>query len=277
MGHVDLNVAFIMLKNNYIYLGDTKILWQIGVKIGFCISFILFAANVFGQGVGINTTDPQQALHIAGPTETLRVESLNSINNIYNGGNVNGQGLSSNTYPLYVDEYGNFTLENKTLSNSEDIDALDDAELTASSVTLLDSDTNGEASTTIITYDITVVRATILEVRYSLSYDVYLNSAKDPIEDNLARRISSHFTVNSNPRKYGSVSSGYVNGSSDGISGPFYNVFTTYITLDAGTNVISLVGTVSSDIKSGGGNTTDSDPTHVEFATYSDFVLFKLH
>jgi hypothetical protein len=267
-----------MLKNKNIYIGDAKILWQMGIKIGFCISFLLFTANVFGQGVGINTTDPQQALHMAGPTGTLRVESLNSTNNIYNGGDANADGDPTNdTYPLYVDENGEFTLENKTLLNTEDLDALNDLMLPTSTVTLLGSDTDGEASTTIITYPITVTRASILEVRYSLSYDVYLNSDKDPCADNFTRRISSHFSVNSGTRKYGSVSTAYVNGSSDGVSGPFYNVFTTYLTLPVGTSDISLIGTVSSDIKSGGGNTTDSDPTYVEFATYSDFILFKLH
>ena len=276
MTHVTLNVAFIMFRNSYIYSGDAKILRQKVIKISFCICFILCAANVFGQGVGINTTDPQQSLHIAGSNGTLRVEGLNSTNNTFNGGDVNGEGLSSNTYPLYVDENGEFTLENKTLLNTEDLDALNDTSLPTSAVTLLVSDTDGEASTTIITYPLTVVRATVLEVRYSLSYDIYLNSSKDIITDNLARRISSYFTVTGDTRKYGSVSTCYVNGSADGVSGPYYNSYTTYITLDAGTYNISLIGTISSGLEDVN-NSPESEPTYVEYATYSDFILFKLH
>ena len=41
--------------------------------------FLLFSCFSFSQ-IGIETNNPQQDLHIAGATSTIRVESLNSIN-----------------------------------------------------------------------------------------------------------------------------------------------------------------------------------------------------
>ena len=88
---------------------------------------LIFSPFIFSQtGIGIGTTSPQQKLHIASPTGSLRVESLNEANNIYNGGDVDGDGdLTNNTFPLYVDDKGDFTLELVPLYNSEDSDALD--------------------------------------------------------------------------------------------------------------------------------------------------------
>lgn len=65
------------------------------------VTFILFTSFGFCQ-VGIQTTTPQEALHIAGNSSTIRIESLNSVNNPLNNGVTNAR--------LYVDAKGNFTL-----------------------------------------------------------------------------------------------------------------------------------------------------------------------
>lgn len=69
---------------------------------------IIFLALIFMNiesyaQVGIGTTDPQESLHVAGTTSTIRIEGLDVINNTLN------QGPGKLT-PVFVDNKGNFTL-----------------------------------------------------------------------------------------------------------------------------------------------------------------------
>ncbi len=260
------------------------------------ILLLLLFQNNYAQ-VGIGTTNPQQALHIASPTGTLRIESLNSTNNPNNGGDINGDGdFSNDLFPLYVDEYGDFTLFFNPLLNSEDLDAFNDSELPNSSVSLLSNDVDGIATTIITTYTITVRRESVLELKYNMSYEVYLeDSNPNPIilSDRLARRIETYITADdiANPagnpfedlRKYGPASKCYSSGSLNSISGTFYNSCTTYITLRSDTNTypatftIRFNGAVSSDIKPNTASGNISENTYVKFATGDDFVFARLH
>ena len=74
------------------------------MKNQICLSTLFLFISVFTLAqVGIGTTNPLQALHIAGTTSTIRIEKLNSVNNpILN----NGVKLA----PVYVDQDGEFTL-----------------------------------------------------------------------------------------------------------------------------------------------------------------------
>ncbi|NND61735.1 MAG: hypothetical protein HKN48_00925 [Flavobacteriaceae bacterium] len=67
-----------------------------------------FLFNLIGIAqVGIGTTNPQEDLHVAGNSATIRIESLNSTNNsTYN----NGVDLS----PAFVDGNGDITIGNGT-------------------------------------------------------------------------------------------------------------------------------------------------------------------
>ena len=237
-------------------------------RLGYILVFLIFHYN-FAQ-VGIGTTNPQQKLHIASPTGTLRVESLNSVNNPYNGG-------GTINYPLYVDETGDFSLVFTPIINSEDLDAFNDAILPNSSVSLSTNDADGINSTVIDTRDITVYRPSILELKYSISYDVYLDALNTKITDGLARRIETYITVIGQTRKYGPTSKVYTSSSVNSVAGTFYNSCTTYITLPtAGTFTIEFNGAVSSDINSGNGGTI-SRSTYVEFVVGDDFLFAKLH
>ncbi len=228
--------------------------------------------------IGINTTNPQQALHVAGATGTVRIDELNSTNNIYNGGDVNGDlDLSNDTFPLYVNEDGEFTLELKTVEGSEDLDAFDDTNLPTSAVTLLSTSSTGSNQTLIKSYSVTVSQARMLEVKYILSFDVYLNSTPTTITDHLARQIQTHIEVTGQTRKYGLANKCYTSASSASVNGTMFNSNTAYILLpSAGNYDIEFYGTVSSDVKGGGGGSTSKD-TYVEFATGNDFVFIRLH
>ena len=231
----------------------------------------------YGQ-VGINTTNPQQSLHVAGSSGTVRIESLNSANNSYNGGDANGDlDPTNDTYPLYVDENGDFTLELKTPVNSEEFDAFDDTSLPNSSLYLATTDSDGVISTEITSYSVTVPRASLLEVKYSISFEVYLDATLNPITDNLARRIVNFVRVSGQTRVYGRSSKNYSNSTSAGVNGTMYNSATTYVTLpSAGTYTISIYGGVGSNIKGGGGGTLSKE-TYIEFAKGNDSVFMRVH
>ena len=243
----------------------------------------LFTQLCLGQ-VGINTTDPQQALHIA-HSDTwpflgkMRVESLDYTNNVYNGGDVNADGnVGNDLFPLYVDENGDFTLEFEPLMNSEDIDALNDTNLPTSTVYLAPTDINGYETTNIVTYTIAVNRAALLEVKYNISFDVYLDPLETKITDNLARKINTYIDFSGISRNYGYAGTCYSSGSTNSITGNLYTSSTAYIPIpSAGTYDITIVGVVASNIKaaSTGGNLSES--TYVEFATGDDFVFLRLH
>jgi hypothetical protein len=242
------------------------------------VLFLLFTVHMSAQ-VGVDTTDPQQTLHLGSNTGTVRVESLNGVNSPYNAGDVDGDlDLTNNTYNLYVDDLGNLTTEFRPLYNSNGSDAVDDASIPVNFVTLAASDPDGKADVQITLFEVTVARPAILEVKYNLSFDVYLNPAKTVISDNYARRISTYFVVSGvGTRKYGPVSKCYSSGSTLSITGPMYNASTAYIQLPAaGKYQIQFYGEVSSNVKGGGGGTT-SQAAYVEFATGYDAIFLRLH
>src|SRR5690606_6174470 len=88
----------------------------------------LFFGNTFSQDgfVGINTSNPQQKLHIAGSDSSFRIEMLDSINNLSNRNLMNA--------PLYVDAEGMLTLDFDIHHNTNTGDEID-SELPSSSIT----------------------------------------------------------------------------------------------------------------------------------------------
>lgn len=242
--------------------------------------FLLVCSSVFSQqeNIGIGTTTPQQKLHLASSSGTIRIDGLNNMNDINNEGDINGDlDLSNDIYPLYVNETGRLDLSFSPLLISEEIDELDDTALTTNTITLLDTDSDGIESTEITSYSITVPRATILEVKYNISFAIYEDASKTIISDNLARRINTYFTISGQTRIYGSATKNYSSGSINSSPGILYTNCTAYILLPAaGTYDLKLIGAVSSDIKGNGGGPT-SQNTYVEFAVGKDSLFLKLH
>lgn len=253
---------------------------------------LLSITTVMGQ-VGINTTNPQEKLHIAGATGTLRVESLNSVNNAYNGGDWDNDGdMSNNTYPLYVDSNGDFTLELQTYLNTEASDALNDTELPTNSVTVTDNTLRGYNSTTIKTYTITLDRPTLLEIKFNISHHIYENNTYTPISDTLSRQVANWIEVTPDPdpndgvskRTYGICARTYTSGSVNSVTGPFYLGHTAYIKFEPTGSTqytLKIMGSASSSFKAplpgNPWNLYDSEWTYVEFATDYDFLFFRLY
>ena len=227
--------------------------------------------------VGIGTTNPQQKLHLGNIVGTLRVESLDKDNNTYNGGNTEPTG----TYPLYVDSNGVLTLHLHTLANSDGSDAIDNTTIPQSNIKLTTGDADGKIEATFHTYTITVTRPTILEVKYSVSFEVFLTDTPlTMIRDGGARRISTYYTLDNAPRKYGQASRCYMNRNINnpapytsleriGATGQLYNSSTTYVQLTTGTHTLSFKAEVSSNLP--------SQATFVRMAVDTDSVFMRLY
>lgn len=230
---------------------------------------VLFCAHIFAQtGVGIGTTNPQQKLHLASPTGTVRVDGLSSSNNPYNGG-------AGKTYPLYVNSNGDMTLQLATFQNSDGSDALTSSTpLITTNLTMTSGVGSSTQSIVILPYTITVNRPAVLEIKYNISFDVYGTAALVKIKDIKARRISTFYTVDGLPRRYGQASKCYYNFNQDiaspnAAAGTMYNSSTTYIPLAAGTHTIRFYGELNSG--------SHPQNTHVVFAPDNDSVFMRLY
>lgn len=245
----------------------------------YILSALLICSSLVAQtsGVGIGTTNPEQKLHLQKSVGTVRVENLDKNNNVYNGGDT----APTATYPLYVDSNGVLTLDLLPLANSDGLDAIDHLTIPQSSVTLLSTDTDGKNEATVLSYDVTVTRNTILEIKYSLSFEMYNNSAVlGIIKDGGARRVSTFYVLNDQPRRYGQTSKCYINNNINnpapiastvniGSIGVLYNSSSSYIQLTPGTHNIKLKAEISSGLP--------SLATHVRLATDVDSLFMRMY
>lgn len=241
--------------------------------------FLVSTCLSFGQiqGVGINETVPEQKLHLGSQTGTIRVDGLNGTNNEYNG-NVAGQ-----TYPVYVDSNGDLTLE---LSATENNDGQDPWTISDINSTVTIDGTNavvGYETVEMLDIPLTVTRNVIVELKYSISMEVFEDAAHTIIKDAYARKISNFFTLDqpiltTSGRRYGQSSKCYFNRNDAGTdpsaapnaaTGYIYNSGTTYITLAPGTHTLRFYGTVCS------GNLNQD--THIQFAGGPDAIFVRIY
>lgn len=243
------------------------------MKKNYILLFCFFSAITYAQvsGVGVGTTNPQQVLHLAGATGTVRVDGLNTTNNTYNAGGVD------KTYPLYVNSNGDLTLALATFQNSDGTDALTTSTpLIATTLTMAASPSLGVQRLQILPLTITVNRPAVLEIKYSISFDV-LATAVTKIKDVYARRVSNYYTLDDNTataRRYGQASKCYFNFNQDIVlpnaaQGTMFNSSTTYVNLAAGTHTIRLYGELATG--------SASRATVVNFAVDQDTVFMRLY
>lgn len=232
-------------------------------------------SNSYAQ-VGINEGVPEQQLHLGSQTGTIRVDGLNETNNNHNGGEV-GQ-----TYPLYVDQNGDLTLEVTANQNSDGGDAFLTTNINGE-ITIAGVPNDGYEIVEILSIPLTIDRDAIIELKYSLSIEVFEDNSLNIIKDAYARNITNFFTVDqatltSTTRKYAQSSRCYFNRNdvaSDPTAAPnaatgfIYNSGTTYIPLTAGTHTFRFYGSACS------GNT--NQPTYVRFAGGPDAIFLRTY
>ncbi len=162
------------------------------------ITFLLvFNLSKASAQVGINTTDPQQEVHVAGINKNVRVEGLDSINNI------NNFGMGSTTRVL-VDAEGDLILG---ASSEHNINILVDAENylddneTPNNVIIQTGTGLGYRRAGILNeldpnYNDFVFELTsnaIVEVNYSVSWSIYdaISLSKKRLDDERSRIIQT--------------------------------------------------------------------------------------
>ena len=246
-------------------------------KILFII--LLTGSLSFGQikGVGINELVPEQQLHLGSQTGTIRVDGLNGTNNEYNG-NVAGQ-----TYPVYVNSNGDLTLEISATENNDGYDPWTTTDVNGTVTIPAGGPNDGYETVEILDIPLTVTRPVIVELKYSISIEVFEDPALNIIKDIYARNITNFFTLNAptltaTERRYGQSSRCYYNNNDrytnpvaapDAATGFVYNSGTTYINLAAGTHTLRFYGTVSSG---------DNDQnTHIRFAGGPDAIFVRIY
>nr|WP_294938254.1 hypothetical protein [uncultured Flavobacterium sp.] len=227
------------------------------------------------SGVGVGTTDPQQKLHLGSSTGTIRVDGLNSPNSPYNAGGFD------KTFPLYVNDNGDLTLALSTFMNSDGTDAITSSTpLVATTLSMAaGSAPAGSRELVILPYTITVNRTAILEVKYSISFEVLKNSTTK-VKDLKPRNITTFYTLDTptllpTTQRYGQAAKCYYNNNDlagtpvNAAQGLLYNCSTTYVTLTPGTHTLRFYGTLATG--------TTSIDTYINFAIGNDSIFMRLY
>lgn len=158
-----------------------------------CI-FIIFIGIVsfsLNAQVGINTTDPQQTVHVAGNTANVRVDGLNETNNTANLG-------SNSTTRVYVNADGDLILGSSSQTVELLVDSenyLEDVEDPTSLVNQTGNAFGYEIAGNPLDFagdQFTLTKNAILEVNYSVTWSVYKTSGSNGrIEDSHARVVQT--------------------------------------------------------------------------------------
>ncbi len=230
------------------------------------VIYILFLCLLSSKGisqVGIGTENPQEALHVAGVDATIRIESLDAVNNsTYNDG--------INLAPAYVDGNGDITIGNGTgTSGTEPFNFLievpnfvpdDPYGIAVGTGTVVNNDDLGTVYVEglITTVSITVQKDAILEFKYGITTVITGNdlSAGPPYfyatyDQAIAMHTFFKVDINSDGldateigKSYGHKSQYYETNYGGAIGYPYMNS-QAYLTVPAGTHEIYFYGAVT--------------------------------
>jgi len=226
--------------------------------ITLCLLSMFTVLSSWAQ-VGIGTTNPQEALHIAGSNATIRLEGLDSSNNIMNKG-------GTDMYNVMVDTNGKLSLGEKPGQLSSEANMSSAVALQ----TMANSDLN---STELFQRNFTLTQRAMVVITYYISMDFKSYDGTACITDGRAKISHNYWylgdgTTPNTTKTYGMTSSVYSNADCDSATGYVYNSRSVTIPLDAGTYSIHMNGAVY-----GGGITADA----AFRVTYGDIDRLDIH
>ena len=203
----------------------------------------LNALMVYSQ-VGINTNNPQEALHVAGSTSTIRVDGLNSANDSNNYG-------GTDIYNLMVDEMGNMVL-------SEQSGLLLTGSQIGTPIPLQSTSMGGLNDIELYQENFMLSQRAIVIITYNIGIEFASFDGLSSITDGRAKVAHNYFylgdgTTANNSTAYGMTSNVYANATLGAASDQIYNSHTEFIVLDPGNYSIHMYGAVF-----GGGLNSDA-------------------
>lgn len=254
------------------------------------LSILLYTSIVFSQ-VGIGTTNPQEQLHIAGNTSTIRIEGLSNANNPLNDGVKNAR--------VYVDSNGDLTLSppnyvaggsgNSNLPFNFLIDVPNFIPDNIHSLPapydnlgrIINSDLTQETVEGIIhSVTFTVPAACTVEVKHGVTLVISGSNMLTPslayINDNKTRTIETYFCFDINndglspaekALQYGNKGQFYCSVAGGSLGYPYMNS-QGYVTLPPGTHSIHFFGVV---------NDPPNSFTSVGFGGATDYLKLRVY
>lgn len=243
---------------------------------------ILLPTLIFAQ-VGIGTTSPDTELHIAGTNSTIRIESLNTTNNINNDG--------TKLAPVFVDGNGDLTLSPPNGTGGEPLNFLLDIPnfipdnphaLPFDSGVVVNNNATGETRVEGFIHSVTftVPQTAVVEVKYGVTIvitDVDMTiPALSYITDNEARTIETFFCFDINndgldatekSKQFGQKAQFYASNWGGSLGYPYMNS-QGYATLPPGTHSIHFFGIV---------NDSASSYTSVGFGGATDYLKMRVY
>lgn len=245
---------------------------------------ILFGNYAFSQ-VGIGTENPQKDLHIAGPSSTIRIESLNSTNKpLLN--------IAPKLAPVYVTANGDLTLNPPGYTTGETIGSNEPLNFLISIPNFVPNGPYGDG--TVVTNDNTVTVASsqivsvpfssplqaLVEVRYAMTIDlsdlVLPAPAASTFSDVSARTVRCYFHIDLNndgldatelSKKYGLHGEAYTSYNQGSLGYAFIHGV-GFGNIPPGNHALVFFG-----------ETTDGTnlPTYVGFGGSSDYLKIRIY
>lgn len=225
------------------------------MRIFIVISFCVLLGNLGYSQVGVGTSNPQQELHVAGSSSTIRVEGLNSTNNPNNTG--------ARTQPVHVDSDGDLIVPSSP-AGAEILFSSDN--LLISGVRVSTQSGGNVNDSQIYTTSFTLTQPAIVLISYSMTLEFFeydLNGNKNPLNNDEKPRVAANYLRMGN----GTIATSNIigmsgqsyTGNDDGgfiATGFTYNNATEHILLPAGTHSVHIFGSVFAN--SNNNNTNDA-------------------